>query len=188
MSNLSQKIGEQVGLKLVEIVTRPDNIPFYRGDLRKSIVNQVIDSGADTLVIVGTNLSYAKDVHNGRKALVIRPRKAKILAWWTNPEKTKKLVPFPHGKAFKKAIENKQIRVSKRVLQPARAPDPFLINALKILQYEGMGFLAPLLKKHTVQELEQVLRQFQDDCNSRSDFGKSPGAKLPGTNLPFLTS
>ena len=138
MSDLSRVIAKRLGLKLVEIVTRDDVIPFYRGDLRKSISSQLIHSQNESRVIVGSNLAYARAVHDGRPAMIIKPKKAKFLAWWTDPEKRRKNTPFPKDKAFSRAIKNGQIRIARQVHQPARKGNPFLIRAFEILQRESL--------------------------------------------------
>ena len=164
MTELAKKIAQQTGLKVIEVTTRQDNIPFYRGDLRKSVVNhsfRITESGTDVLVTVGTNIPYGRAVHDGRRAVVIRPRRAKILCWWTNPEKSRSLIPFPHGRAFNDAVKTGQIRVSRRVYQPARPANPFFIRAVGMLQHEGFGFLSPILKQHTATEIEEMVRFFR---------------------------
>ncbi len=152
MSDLSKQIAQKIGLKLVEITTRQSNIPFYRGDLRKSITSQVIERKGDTVVIVGSNLVYARAVHDGRPAITIRPKRAKILAWWTSPDKQRRNTPFPQGKAFGRAVKNGEIRIAKEVHQSARAGNPFLSRALKTLQQEGFEFVRQDLNEYILSE------------------------------------
>ena len=162
---LARKIAAQVGHAWVETTTRQDNMPFYRGDLRKSVItqgSQVRVSGQAVLVTVGSNLGYARAVHDGRRALVIRPKKAKVLTWWTNKEKARQLVPFPQDRvAFRAAVQAGEIRVAKRVFQKARQPNPFFIRGVETLQREKLKFLEGLFKRATVQELEETVKYFK---------------------------
>jgi hypothetical protein len=63
---------------LREIATRQDNIPFRTGQLRKSIISAVL---SDNEATVGTNLIYARAVHDGLPPMVIKPAKKKALYW-----------------------------------------------------------------------------------------------------------
>jgi phage gpG-like protein len=47
------------------------------GELRKSIHVSSVGNGA----MVGTNKAYARAVHEGRKAMIIRPKRKKALFW-----------------------------------------------------------------------------------------------------------
>lgn len=76
------------------------------GELRRSVHVSRFNGGA----VVGTNKVYARAVHEGRRALIIRPRKKKALAW------------------------NAGRAVAKKVFQPAREGNPFFRNALDIFQ------------------------------------------------------
>jgi phage gpG-like protein len=153
MSELSQKIARKIGLKLVEIATRQGNVPFYRGDLRKSITSQVVERKGDTVVVVGSNLVYARAVHDGKPAITIRPKRAKVLAWWTTPDKQKRGTPFPKGRSFRRAVKNGEIVVAKEVHQPARSGNPFLSRALQTLQKEGFNFVRKDLNEYVLSEL-----------------------------------
>ena len=72
------------------------------GELRRSVSVSKYGDGA----IVGTNKAYARAVHEGRKVVVIRPRKKKALAW------------------------NGGNAVAKKVVQPARTGQPFFREAI----------------------------------------------------------
>jgi phage gpG-like protein len=72
------------------------------GELRRSISVSGLDGGA----VVGTNKAYARAVHEGRKAIIIRPKKKRALAW------------------------NEGNSAAKRVYQPARSGNPFFRNAV----------------------------------------------------------
>jgi hypothetical protein len=63
---------------LREIATRQHNAPFRTGQLRKSIISAVL---SDTEATVGTNLIYARAVHDGRPPMVIKPARKKALYW-----------------------------------------------------------------------------------------------------------
>lgn len=89
------------------------------GELRRSVSVSKYGDGA----IVATNKAYARAVHEGRKAIVIRPRKKRALAW------------------------NGGNSVAKKVFQPAREGQPFfreavdqfetnLDNEIQVLQLE----------------------------------------------------
>ena len=157
MNNLPDVIAQKIALKVVEIATRQENIPFYRGDLRKSIVSLITRSGRDTIITVGSNLVYARAVHDGRPAMTIRPKKGKILAWWNDKGKQKALTPLPHGKAFSVAVKAGEIIVARKVQQSARKPNPFLARAVDQLAQEGLGFLEKDVGRHVVKELEKSL-------------------------------
>ncbi len=120
--------------KLREIATRQGVVPFDRGDLRKSHVVQPLGAAGARL---GTNLPYARAVHDGRPALVIRPKKAKAL--------------------FFGGLEHPV----KAVRQPARTGRPWLRQSVGILAREGLAFLAPLIGPDVVSRLERALRQSQ---------------------------
>lgn len=72
------------------------------GELRRSISVSKLGDGA----VVGTNKVYARAVHEGRKTVVIRPRKKRALAW------------------------NQGNSVARRVFQPARSGKPFFRDAV----------------------------------------------------------
>ncbi len=160
MSDLPKIIPQKIALKLVEIATRQENIPFYRGDLRKSIVTIITSAGRDTIVTVGSNLVYAKAIHDGRRAMTIRPKKGKILAWWADKAKQKAMTPLPRGKSFSAAVKAGKIIVARKVNQPARKPNPFLTRAVDQLESEGLGFLEKDLGRYVTKELEKSLGRF----------------------------
>jgi hypothetical protein len=70
---------------LREIATQQDNIPFRTGQLRKSIISAV---HSDTEATVGTNLIYARAVHDGRPPMVIKPARKKTAAWLNSTRST----------------------------------------------------------------------------------------------------
>ncbi len=98
-----QKVAARVAQRLRAIVVK-ETVPFKTGELRKSIHVSRHGSG----YIVGTNKVYARAVHEGRKAMVIRPKNAKALRWQSG------------RKAF----------YAKKVFQPARKGKPFFREAV----------------------------------------------------------
>lgn len=60
--------------------------PVDRGRLRSSITHELVSTGRDLVVRIGTNVEYARDVHDGTgvygpKGTPIRPRSGKVLAF-----------------------------------------------------------------------------------------------------------
>jgi hypothetical protein len=70
--------------------------PVKRGTLRRSITSRV-ERGGDRGVI-GTNLRYARPVHEGSKKHIIRPRRAKAL-YWKGARHPVKFVRHPGNRA-----------------------------------------------------------------------------------------
>lgn len=68
----ADKIALLIAERTREIATRQENVPFWRGDLRKSIVAELTKKGTAT---ISSNMPYARAVHDGRPAIVIRPQK-----------------------------------------------------------------------------------------------------------------
>lgn len=87
----------------------PDSGKHTGGELRKSIHVSSVPGGA----MVGTNKVYARAVHEGRQALVIRPRRRKALRWKGG-----------EGKYF----------FAKKVFQPARKGKPFFRSAADLFE------------------------------------------------------
>lgn len=52
--------------------------PVKTGHLRRSITHRFV---SNTRGIVGTNVGYARAVHNGRRAVTIRPTNKRALFW-----------------------------------------------------------------------------------------------------------
>jgi hypothetical protein len=55
--------------------------PVDTGNLRSSIVSAVRSDGMVVVGTVGTPVDYAVAVHEGTRPHVIRPRRARVLAW-----------------------------------------------------------------------------------------------------------
>ena len=127
-----QRIALQIAERLREIATRQGNVPFDKGDLRKSHIVEPHGSSGARLV---ANTPYARAVHDGRPAITIKPKRKGGLFW--------KGAPHP-------------IRV---VHQPARRGNPWLMRAVKELEREGLGFLEPQIGQAATQELERALKR-----------------------------
>jgi hypothetical protein len=124
------KIALLVAERLRELATRQGIIPFWRGDLRKSIYAKLIGPGT---AAVGSNLPYARAVHDGRPAVTIRPKRKKALFW--------------RGAAHP----------VKKVVQPPRKGKPFFRWAMADMQRGGFDFLLPHVEKQIDQRLKDVL-------------------------------
>lgn len=129
-----QKITLQVAEALREIATREGNVPFDKGDLRKSHVVQPVGL---TDAELSANTPYARAVHDGRPAVTIKPKKSKRLVWM--------------------GADGKQ-RGAASVRQPARKGNPWLQRAVMELEREGLGFLAPEVGDRVADELTRRLR------------------------------
>lgn len=128
--DLSQ-ITLQVAEKLREIATRQGNVPFDKGDLRKA---HVVEPVGRTDAVLAANTPYARAVHDGRPAIVIRPKRGKALFW----------------QGARHPV--------KSVKQPARKGNPWLIRAVEELEREGLDFLAPEVGQEVADELTRALR------------------------------
>lgn len=90
--------------------------PYRTGDLKKSIhVGEVTDAGDGFSVAVGTNLSYAKYVHEGtgqygplKRPYTIQPKNKRALYW-------------PGARHPVKKVTQKGIRPNRFLLRAARA-------------------------------------------------------------------
>ncbi len=123
----------QIAEKVREIATRQGNVPFKTGDLRKSHVVHML---SETSAEVGSNLPYARAVHDGRPAITIRPK---------------------NGKALKFKIGGETF-FAKSVRQKARAGKPWLADAAQELRREGLGFLEKQVAREVREELERAIR------------------------------
>lgn len=133
MSLNFQMIALQVAEKLREIATRPSFTPFKSGDLRKSHVVQ--PQGKDDAILT-SNMPYARRVHDGSGEVIIRPKRKKALRF-----------QGPNGPVF-----------ARKVVQPKREGNPWLIRAIGQLQHEGLDFLAPQFGDEIANELTDRLR------------------------------
>jgi len=103
--------------------------PVKRGTLRRSITHRV-EAGGDR-GIVGTNLDYAKPVHEGSKPHIIRPKAAKMLRFQTA------------GGA---------VVYTKMVRHPGTRPNPFLKNAMQ----DGRGDTQRYLREAGLKMFSEI--------------------------------
>ena len=127
------RIGERLRAIAIE-----DTVPVRRGQLRKSIF---VKSRGPLSMEVATNLAYARAVHDGRRALTIRPRAAKALR-------------FKIGGAGKWVFA----RVARQKARPAR---PFFRDAIARFMANKDAELASVLADYPaafVNDLAKTLR------------------------------
>ena len=114
-----QKVALRIAHRIRAIAIREKLVPVGKpdldsgkrtgGELRKSIHVSSVLGGA----MVGTNKVYARAVHEGRQALIIRPRRRKALRW--------------------KGGDGKYL-FAKKVFQPARKGRPFFRSAADLFE------------------------------------------------------
>lgn len=131
MSINTQRYALMIAEKLREIATRQGNVPFDRGDLRKS---HVTEPHGRNDAILSANTPYARAVHDGRPAITIKTKRKKALKWKGGAHPV------------------------KSVKQPARKGNPWLMRAVEELEREGLDFLAPELGDEVADELTKALR------------------------------
>ena len=113
----------------------PDSGKRTGGELRKSIHVSSVPGGA----MVGTNKVYARAVHEGRQAMIIRPRRRKALRW--------------------KGGEGKYL-FAKKVFQPARKGKPFFRSAADLFEQNLDKEIAGIaLDKELAEHLAAHLRK-----------------------------
>jgi len=153
-----QQISLQIAEKVRELATRQSVVPFLTGDLRKSLIVRPLGTAG---AVLGSNLPYARAVHDGRPALTIRAKKGKALVFWADGRlgKSGRPAPFPKDKkAFRAAVASGDLIVASVVHQPARQGRPFLTDAVATLRREGLGWLAPKIGAELAKDLEAALR------------------------------
>ena len=126
-----QKISLKVAERLKDYATDDGFAPVLTGELRKSHVVQPYGA-ADALL--SANTPYAAAVHEGRRAVTIRPKGRKALLW--------------NGAAH-------PVRAAH---QPARPGNPWLRRAIEALSRDGLEFLEPDLGRDVADELTKALR------------------------------
>lgn len=126
----AQKYALMIAERLRDHATRQGNVPFDKGDLRKSHVTEPY--GRDG-AILSANTPYARAVHDGRPAITIKPKRKKALKW-------------------------KGGGPVKSVKQPARKGNPWLMRAVADLEREGLGFLAGELGEDIANEMTRALK------------------------------
>jgi phage gpG-like protein len=129
-----QKISLKVAERLKDFATDPGFAPVDTGELRKS---HVVQSYGATDALLSANTPYAAAVHEGRRAVTIRPKSKAKLVW-----------KGPNGKLTGAAYVN----------QPARAGNPWLRRAVEALSRDGLEFLEPDLGQDVANALTQALR------------------------------
>ena len=113
----------------------PDSGKRTGGELRKSIHVSSVPGGA----MVGTNKVYARAVHEGRQALIIRARRRKALCW--------------------KGGDGKYL-FAKKVFQPARKGRPFFRSAADLFEQNLDNEIAGIaLDDELAQHLAANLRK-----------------------------
>jgi len=132
-----QKIILKVGYRIRDYATAQGNIPFVTGDLRKSIQ---VESAGSGRVRIGSNLSYAKAVHDGRPEITFGPKAGK--------------------KALKFKLNGKWV-FSKKVTQPARKPQPFITRAIEKVKREGFQFIAKDIVTDLAKDFRKELRDIK---------------------------
>ncbi len=125
--HIEEAIDELLGKIAGEVVAEAvEKVPVCSGQLRLSITAQHPEFG---LWVVGTDKEYAPAVHDGRPAVVIRPKKKKALAFWKEKHCPPKSLPSS-PKKLKKLRKQGAIIVVKKVRQRPRKGKPFLREAV----------------------------------------------------------
>lgn len=107
--------------------------PVDQGRLRASITTELVVVAGVPTVRIGTNVAYARFVHEGTglygpRGAVIRPRSARVLSW-----PTRSTTPARVTKSGKRrAASRRQVPDGKAFARYTRGvrPRPFLRNAL----------------------------------------------------------
>jgi len=133
----------KIGHKVEDLATDQDRIPFRSGDLRKSIQTTLVGKGVAT---VGSNLPYARAVHDGRPAITIVPNVRK------NPPYGYRRHKNPKKAALKFKVGG-QTMFRKKVRQGPRKGKPFLREAVEELQKQGYDWLLEDLARKYGKEL-----------------------------------
>ena len=140
----------KIALKVEDLATEQGRIPFLSGDLRKSITSELIKKG---VARVGSPLPYARAVHDGRKALIIRPnvQKNPPFGFRTLSKKFRlkdgKIVTKTYSREEYQKFARLKFKIggttvfARQVKQKARKGKPFLREAIDELRREGFDFL-----------------------------------------------
>jgi phage gpG-like protein len=155
--DISTQIALQIAEKVRAEATKTGQIPFRTGDLRKSIQANIEGVGAAS---VGSNLPYARAVHDGRGPLTIRPniqknpprgerKKYHSKSWYQqNPER-----------ARLRFVIGGRIIYAREVHQPARKGQPFLTHAINRVKKGGFDFLNDLLTRHYAPKVVHQIKK-----------------------------
>ena len=121
----------QIAMKIRDLSTIQGRIPFLSGDLRKSLteVDSAVEVTGQGQATVTSNLVYARPVHDGSKAYIIKPKVKK------------------NGKGMTKGGK-----------QPAREGRPFLRWGTDDMQSRGYGFLDELLHDYVSAEIGEQIK------------------------------
>lgn len=123
------------------------------GKLRRDIVTRYTGNG--TGAVGAYNEPHAAAVHNGRRALVIKPNLSK------NPPLGNRVIKGTKESYRKKArlkfTIGGQTIFAKEVKQPARPANPFLTRAADKTKAEGFGFLTRILKQEVEDDVAKKL-------------------------------
>jgi hypothetical protein len=149
------KTALKIAHRLRDKSTEQKRIPFESGDLRKSIQVNRLGVGKAS---VGSVLPYARAVHDGRRALTIKPN----LKY--NPPLGKRTLRIgKNGPVVSKARYKKRARLkfkiggrtifARSVKQKPRRPQPFIREAAAEMDREGYDWLLPSLEKETTKGL-----------------------------------
>ena len=146
------KVVLQIAERLRDAATEQDRIPFQSGDLEKSIQVSHLGKGKAS---VGSNLVYARAVHDGHPAITIKPNISK------NPPRGERTHRNKKRARLKFSIGGKTI-YAKSVKLPAMEGQPFLAEAAEEIEKEGFNFLLPFLRKTLSRRLsEQIVKDIK---------------------------
>jgi len=144
----ADKISYLIAERVREIATRQGNIPFLKGDLRKSIVLHYEGQGKTT---IGSNLPYARAVHDGRPAITITPNINK------NPPRGYRKHKNPNRATLKFTIGGKVI-FAKKVHQKKRKGKPFIKNAITEMKQNDFAWLEHQTSEEISRYIEKQLK------------------------------
>ncbi len=147
---MKKRINESnLALLLAEVIrdgsTNQGRIPFFTGDLRKSLQTELTGKGRAAIY---SNLAYARAVHDGRPAITIRPNVRK------NPHFGKRKHRDRRRARLKFKIGGKTV-FAREVHQKARAGRPFIIEAIEEQEREGWPKVESWLKKQVEESLAE---------------------------------
>jgi hypothetical protein len=139
----------QIAEKVRDETTKQGNIPFLSGDLRKSITVEKLGKGKAS---VGSNLAYARAVHDGRPPLTIYPNVRK------NPPLGHRKHRNPRKARLKFKVGGKVV-FARKVRQPARKPDPYLRRGAEKVQRDGYDFLDQYLTERVSEQIAESIKK-----------------------------
>ena len=153
-----QAITLTIAEKLREIATRQGHVPFLSGDLRKS--HRVSAYGRHG-AILSADTPYARAVHDGRPAIIIRPRSERRPKRVTVTRVSRRTgQPYTYTTTVHPALYWRgAAHPVKEVRQPARRGRPWLTQSINTLQVEGLRFLASRISGPAIEALERDIRR-----------------------------